>query len=236
MGEPVRLGPVQRVPRGHDVLRLRRDRKGRHELDYWLGRARAEDGHLENRHYEHFFTGWFGLDAGFYAGKRMLDVGCGPRGSLEWAGMAARRAGVDPLADAYRRRLGTGAHAMEYLAAPAEAIPAPDASFDVVSSFNSLDHVEDVGAAAAEMLRVLAPGGTLLLGVDVNHAPTPTEPHQLGWDVLEKFVPPLAVTDERRLEPRDGGLFAALLAAAPHAAPDGDRPGVLVARLDRPLT
>src|SRR3954468_20042683 len=117
------------------VVRWRRQSKGDHELAFWRARMDDEGGRLENRHYEHFFTTWFGLDRDFYVGRRVLDVGCGPRGSLEWATMAARRAGLDPLADAYRSELGASERAMEYLAAGAEAIPAPDDAFDVVTSF-----------------------------------------------------------------------------------------------------
>ncbi len=210
---------------------MRRRSKAHHELGFWRERLRAEGGRLEHGHYEHFFTTWFGLDRAFYAGKRVLDVGCGPRGSLEWAGMAARRAGLDPLTAAYRRKLGADAHAMEYLAAGVEAIPAADGAFDVVTSFNALDHVDDVPAAAAEMLRVLAPGGTLLLATDVNHDPTPMEPQTFGWEVLDHFVPPLHVAQRRDLERHEGGLFASMLAGV---AFDAERPGrhaVLTARL-----
>lgn len=50
------------------------------------------------------------------AGRRVLDVGCGPRGSLEWADRARVRVGLDPLVDAYRE-LGVADHAMGYVAA-----------------------------------------------------------------------------------------------------------------------
>lgn len=212
---------------------MRRRSKARHELGFWLERRRVEGGRLEHGHYEHFFTAWFGLDRNFYAGKRVLDVGCGPRGSLEWASMAARRVGLDPLAGAYRRQLGSGEHAMEYLQAPAERIPEADGAFDVVTSFNSLDHVDDVARASSEILRVLAPGATLLLAVDVNHAPTPMEPHSLAWDVLDRFVPPLAVALRRDLERQKGGLFASMLAGEDYATDRPGHPGVLATRLVR---
>ena len=98
---------------------------------------------LSNAHYAWCFTDCFGLPLELYDGKRVLDVGCGPRGSLEWAERAAERVGLDPLADEYQR-LHSREHAMTYVAAPAESIPFPDGHFDVVSTMNSLDHVDDL--------------------------------------------------------------------------------------------
>ena len=66
-------------------------------MAYWRSRKAAE-GVLTNSHYEFFFTAYFGSSADFYSGKRIFDVGCGPRGSLEWAEMTAERVGTDPLA------------------------------------------------------------------------------------------------------------------------------------------
>jgi hypothetical protein len=48
------------------------------ELDYWRGRARAE-AKLDNSHYQYFYTTLFGLTSDDYRGKRVLDIGCGPR-------------------------------------------------------------------------------------------------------------------------------------------------------------
>jgi ubiquinone/menaquinone biosynthesis C-methylase UbiE len=45
----------------------------------------------------------------------------------------------------------------------AEAIPAPDAAFDLVLMFLSFHHVADRAAAADEIARVLRPGGRLLI-------------------------------------------------------------------------
>jgi ubiquinone/menaquinone biosynthesis C-methylase UbiE len=47
--------------------------------------------------------------------------------------------------------------------APAEALPFPDGSFDVVVSTLVLCTVDDPGRALAEVRRVLAPGGRLVL-------------------------------------------------------------------------
>jgi SAM-dependent methyltransferase len=207
--------------------------KRRAELGYWKARAAAE-GELGAGHYEWLFTTHQGLGAADYAGRRMLDVGCGPRGSLEWAGSAARRVGADPLAGDYRA-LGTDRHAMDYVEAGAERLPFPDASFDVVSCFNALDHVEDPAAALGELVRVLAPGGELLLIVEVGHAPTVHEPHTLGWDVLAAVTPPLQPVEARRY---------ALTGASVHDILIHDRPladgmelpaqGILSVRAERP--
>lgn len=156
--------------------------KERHELAYWAGRKRAE-GVLANAHYEHFYTRHFGLERAWYGGKVLLDVGCGPRGSLEWASHAARRFGLDPLANQYLM-LGAIEHGMQYLCAPSERIPVPDGYCDAVFSFNSLDHVEDVERTLAEIGRITRPGGLFLLLVEVNHEPTACEPHRLTPDGL----------------------------------------------------
>jgi hypothetical protein len=60
------------------------------ELAYWERRKRIE-GALSGDHFKYFYTAHFGLDDGFYQGKFIMDIGCGPRGSLEWASMASRR-------------------------------------------------------------------------------------------------------------------------------------------------
>ena len=162
----------------------------------------------------------------------MLDIGCGPRGSLEWAGETSRRVGLDPLADEYRE-LGTEAHAMEYVAARSEAMPFADGEFDVVTSINSLDHVDDLARTADEIKRVTRPGGHLVLAVEVGHDPTWTEPQSLSWDVCEVFAPEFEVVSRGEYERGDGGLFDSALRRErfDHTAPP--RPGVLTAVMRR---
>jgi len=157
------------------------------ELRYWKQR-KADEGALTNDHYKVFFTDHFGLTDDDYQGKTVLDIGCGPRGSLEWATMANRTIGLDPLAEQYLK-LGADKHRMEYLSEPSEAIPLPDASCDIVCSFNSLDHVDDLMQSIAEIKRVTKPGGHFLLLLELNHAPTPTEPHDIKPSIVDDFAP-----------------------------------------------
>lgn len=179
--------------------------KGVGELAYWSQRKDAE-GRLENSWFERFYTDHFGLTHDDYRDKRVLDIGCGPRGSLEWATMVRERVGVDPLADDYLQ-MGAAEHAMTYVASGAETIPYPDASFDIVCSFNSLDHVDDLEAAIAEMKRLTAPGGLLLVITDVHDRPTPQEPICFDWDVIELFAPEFAVQSFRCLEKFGNGAY-----------------------------
>lgn len=206
--------------------------KSEAELAFWQLRAAAE-GELGNGHYERLFTLMFGLPREHFAGKRLLDIGCGPRGSLEWADDALERVGLDPLVDRYRG-LGIGRHAMTYVAAPAEQIPFADGHFDIVSSLNSLDHVDDLDASRAEIARVLRPGGDLLLEVEIGHAATATEPHDLWFDLLEDLAPTFEVLEQRAYElPPGHWVHAAWEDAVPFDRSRGRHAGVLVARLSR---
>ena len=207
--------------------RLRPPSKDDAEMSYWTQRA-ALEGVLGNAHYERVFTAHFGLTPHFFAAKRVLDVGCGPRGSLEWASAAAQRVGLDPLVERYRA-LGIDHHAMSYVAAPAEQMPFADASFDVVASLNSLDHVDDVERAVAEITRVAAPGATWLLTVEVGHAPTAFEPHSLSWEVADAFGGWQVQWSARNGLRADHDIYASIDEDLPHT----DGPGLLRARLKR---
>ena len=101
--------------------------------------------------------------AGDVRGQRALDVGCGEgRFCRMLAERGAEAVGLDPtppLMEAARRLHPEGT----YVEARAEALPFPDASFDLVVSYLVLIDVADFRAAIWEMARVLRPGGRLLV-------------------------------------------------------------------------
>jgi ubiquinone/menaquinone biosynthesis C-methylase UbiE len=156
------------------------------ELRYWK-KKKAQEVDLVNSHYRYFYTECFGLTLEDYRGHRLLDVGCGPRGSLEWAATAAEAIGVDPLADRYRN-LQTRHQRMNYVNAYAEAMPFANGHFDDAFCFNALDHTADYRRALTEIHRVLKPGGRFLLITEVNHEPTLAEPNCILPDELAALV------------------------------------------------
>ena len=200
------------------------------ETLYWKLNLRKSGNKFYNGHFEYYYTDLFGLDPGYFTGKKILDIGCGPLGSLEWAKTAARRVGVDPLAEKYIRMNG-GTQEMEYVRAGSEALPFEDGEFDVVSIFNALDHVENVDAAVSEAERVLASSGDLLLIVEIGHKPTLTEPHFLTEAILDDFAECIvkgkwafAVNDAHN-------LYGSIKNGIPPSDPD--EPAILCAHLQK---
>jgi 2-polyprenyl-6-hydroxyphenyl methylase/3-demethylubiquinone-9 3-methyltransferase len=99
-------------------------------------------------------------------GKKTLDVGCG--GGLlseELARMGCMVTGVDPseksleAARAHARQEGL---AIDYRRATGEALPFPDATFDLICCCDVLEHVDDLPRVISEISRVLRPGGVFL--------------------------------------------------------------------------
>jgi ubiquinone/menaquinone biosynthesis C-methylase UbiE len=184
--------------------------KGEHELRYWSA-VKEKETVLHNSWYEYFYTTHFGLTRDDYVGKKVLDIGCGPRGSLEWADMAAIRIGLDPLAASYQA-LGTDRHQMSYVAASSDAMPFPKGHFDVVCSFNSLDHVDDLEGTIREIQRVTADGGLFLLLTDVNHPPTVCEPVSFSWDIVDRLRQVFTLIEEQHYEKKAHGMYESLKA------------------------
>ncbi len=110
--------------------------------------------------------------------RRALDVGCGEGRfcrHLRARGMAAT--GIDPTAvliEHARRADPAG----DYRIARAEQLPFADASFDLVLSYLTLIDIPDLQAGLAEMVRVLEPGGTLLIA---NLTSFCTAGNENGW-------------------------------------------------------
>jgi len=107
-------------------------------------------------------------EARLTAADRAADIGCGPGTAVR---EAARRGvpvtGLDPSSAALRlARLltrGTVDARIMWIRGSAERLPLPDGSATVIWSISSVHHWDDLAAALAEVRRVLAPGGRVLL-------------------------------------------------------------------------
>ena len=99
---------------------------------------------------------------------------------------------------------------MKYISSPAESIPFQDSYFDIVSSFNSLDHVADIQASISEIKRVLKLGGFFLLITDVNHKATPNEPQGFSWNIVNKFMPNFEIINERHYRRKANGIYQSI--------------------------
>ena len=87
----------------------------------------------------------------------LLDIGCG-EGERRSHFMDKRYAGIDPL-------LLRSSYDFPFVLGVAEAMPFAPQIFDVIISIEALDHFAHAERAAKEMMRVLRPGGALLIFV-----------------------------------------------------------------------
>lgn len=111
--------------------------------------------------------------------QRVLDVGCGVghwgRVLLPHLSPHATLVGIDReaewVAQATARARATGiGHRVHYQLGDARQIPFPDTAFDLVTCQTVLIHVADVPAVIREMMRVLKPGGHLVVAEPNNIA------------------------------------------------------------------
>lgn len=128
-----------------------------------------QESYRQNEAYAEFLAGW---DAGFYAkyadslrpdqpGARALDVGCGVGqvvGRLTQAGFEAY--GVDVSEPNIRRAREFTERCQLY---DGKRLPFPDHHFASVGALNVLEHVDEPEAFIAELVRVTAIGGKIVL-------------------------------------------------------------------------
>ncbi|MCD7984163.1 MAG: class I SAM-dependent methyltransferase [Desulfovibrio sp.] len=117
-------------------------------------------GEIAAEHYHRYF-----FAAGLVSGKHVLDIASGEGyGTHILAQSAARAAGVDtsPEAVASATKNYAGEN-ISFLEGSAVAIPLPDASVDVVVSFETLEHLHEQEKMLQEIRRVLRNDGFLII-------------------------------------------------------------------------
>jgi len=176
-------------------------------LSDWSKRAEAR----LQRAYERHMFGRLVKFAGPLAEKSVLDLGSGWGGVVLEAAIPAKLAvGIEPdterLAIANELLKSDGPSTAKFVQGFGEHLPFPDNSFDVVASYQVLEHVQDPAQVVAEVSRVLKRGG-------VFHFSTPNymafwEPHyKLFWlPLLPKALGRLYL----RLRRRQTGFLAHL--------------------------
>jgi SAM-dependent methyltransferase len=146
-------------------------------------------------------------------GARVLDIGCGTGyGTAELAQRAQSATGIDISADAivYAREHYPNAI---FLAASATAIPFPAASFDLITAFEVIEHLDNWHELLIEARRLLHPDGTFLVSTPnklyyaesrAKEGPNPFHTHEFEFaefrDALEAVFPKVAILLQNRLE------------------------------------
>src|SRR5207253_2036635 len=125
---------------------------------------------VEEHHW--WFAGRRRIIEGFVAavcreiGKRkphILDVGCGTGANLQMLAKHGASEGVDVSSEALEFCHARGLSKVKQGAA--ESLPYEDASFDLVTALDVVEHLDDDVAGLKEMRRVLKPNGRTLLFV-----------------------------------------------------------------------
>jgi ubiquinone/menaquinone biosynthesis C-methylase UbiE len=121
----------------------------------------TEQGRIRLEHYHRYAT-----VLNIVAGKSVLDAACGEGyGSALMSEVASSVVGVDIAVAAVQHASNTYAHksSLKYRQGSATALNFADASFDVVVSFETIEHLGEQEEMLAEIRRVLREDGLLII-------------------------------------------------------------------------
>ncbi|HIK45074.1 MAG TPA: methyltransferase domain-containing protein [Leptolyngbyaceae cyanobacterium M65_K2018_010] len=135
-------------------------------LGHYGNPPRAKDFLAAKVDFVHEMVRWGGLDQ-CPPGTRVLDVGCGIGGSsrilAQDYGFAVTGITISPQQVERARQLTPPGVTAQFWVDDAMALSFPDGSFDVVWSIEAGPHMPDKALFAKELLRVLKPGGILVV-------------------------------------------------------------------------
>jgi len=109
-----------------------------------------------------------------FKGKKLLEIGCGlGTDLLQFARGGARVTGIDltpQSIDLAKKRFALENQTADLRVADAEHLPFEDGTFDAVYSFGVLHHTPNTQRAVDEALRMLKPGGEIMLMLYHRHS------------------------------------------------------------------
>lgn len=127
----------------------------------------------------------------YIKGKRIADIGCGTGyGTIHMAQLAEHAVGVDYSAEtvAQNKKDNAQVENLEFITCTVPPITLPDASFDVVTAFQFIEHLDDPMGFIKEAKRILKPGGTFLcttVNAKMSLARNPFHVFEYTFDAME---------------------------------------------------
>ncbi len=130
----------------------------------------------------------------FIKGKKVLDVGCGlAYGTALMAEMASSITGIDydqNTVDENNKRYNSISN-LDFKQSVLPPLPFDDKSYDVITAFQFIEHIEPRKEFIKECLRVLKPGGSLLVttpNAKKSLARNPFHVHEYTFDEMKHEV------------------------------------------------
>jgi SAM-dependent methyltransferase len=171
--------------------------------ELWSAQARNWANFLERWHAPLYKSVFDRL--GVSRGIRLLDVGCGAGLAAQLAvQLGAQTSGIDAapaFVEIARERVPEG----DFRVGDMEELPYAEASFEVVTGFNSFQHAANPIAALKEAKRVVTPGGRVAMVIwgryqDCDHAPVMAAIAALLQSSPTRADGPFALSEPGRLE------------------------------------
>ncbi len=146
--------------------------------------------------------------------ENAVEVGCGPYTNIRLIRKTCNPQHIilsDPLIRTYVKFKMTFVNEMYHEATcilddhPLEELPFADSYFDLAVMINVLDHVRDANLCMQNLIRVLKPGGIVIIGQDLtNQEDLMRQPEglQIGHPIT---------LDEKWFEPHLSGIFDEIL-------------------------
>lgn len=159
------------------------ERAQKAEKNYWVSTKKTWLVQNSREYGPEMFAHGFNFGQNYFTNKVVLEVGCGPNGIIHQLNDVKYTIGLDPM-DLHEELIKGNRYA-PIIRGLGERIPFQDNSFDVILSFNSIDHSFNPRKVMEEIYRVLRPQGNFLLWIYVLR-----EKFNFLQPILNKVDPP----------------------------------------------